>query len=542
MNRIDNSGAGIARLGRDEDKYMAHVAAGEMVVPPVITAETRARLFQEMQQVGLDPSEYTVGEGMSINPITGLPEFGFFKKIIKQAGPIIGAAAGFAVGGPAGAAAGAGLGTKTSAMPSEDILRNAALAFGGTGGLGSLGTGAPGTNPIGNIFSNPIGSLQNVGSSIGNFFTGGAGGSQYTIQSGDTLSQIAAKSGTTVDALAKANGIANPNMIFAGQNLTIPGSGGGGLGGLFGNIGSSLGNIFGGGMGGAQDGSNPLANLLGSATGAQAQGGGGILDTVLKGIVAKKLLDQKSPNPADIVPLGINAFGYTPEMTEALKNKDYSIGNLRPALIEGQNYANLTSQGAVSDAVNPIRTAGNAAGLPTLTGSGQGGSSIMDISPVSEPERVGEPVPYPERFGGPVSPVFEPERLVNGDDLIVPMLPAIATPTPEELNKTPFNFDDPNAPNYTPLPDLTGMIPNIGGTAGYRTFEMGGMIPNYEMGGILGLESGMMVNPNRMDNNGPGDITPAFLEPGEFVMTRPATQVLGARNLYKLMKQAEQMT
>ncbi len=86
------------------------------------------------------------------------------------------------------------------------------------------------------------------------------------------------------------------------------------------------------------------------------------------------------------------------------------------------------------------------------------------------------------------------------------------------------------------------MIPNIGGTAGYRTFEMGGMIPNYEMGGILGLESGMMVNPNRMDNNGPGDITPAFLEPGEFVMTRPATQVLGARNLYKLMKQAEQMT
>jgi hypothetical protein len=51
----------------------------------------------------------------------------------------------------------------------------------------------------------------------------------------------------------------------------------------------------------------------------------------------------------------------------------------------------------------------------------------------------------------------------------------------------------------------------------------------------------MMINPNRMDDNGPGDITPAFLEPGEFVMTRPATQVLGARNLYKLMKAAEGM-
>ena len=51
MNKIDNSGAGIATLGRDEDAYIAHVAAGEMVVPPVISPETRARLFQEMQQV-----------------------------------------------------------------------------------------------------------------------------------------------------------------------------------------------------------------------------------------------------------------------------------------------------------------------------------------------------------------------------------------------------------------------------------------------------------------------------------------------------------
>jgi len=518
MNRIDNSGAGIARLGRDEDKYMAHVAAGEMVVPPVISPETRARLFQEMQQVGLDPSEYTVGGGMSINPITGLPEFGFLKKtfksvvkVAKKAAPIvlpmmipgIGGALSGALG-KAGSFIGSGI---TSLIPSA-------------GGL---------MTTLGNLGSSALSGIGGIRSGIGSLFGGGAGGSQYTIQSGDTLSQIAAKSGTTVDALAKANGIANPNMIFAGQNLTIPGGGGLGSmfpGGLFGpdSFGDKILNID------PNKGTGPLSFLGGSATGAQ--GGGGILDTVLKGIVAKKLLDTKSPNPADIVPLGINAFGYTPEMTEALKNKDYSIGNLRPALIEGQNYANLTPEGAVSDAVNPIRTAGNAAGLPTLTGSGQGGSSIMDISPVSEPERVGGgPVPYyPERVGGPVPPYLEPV----GEPVSAPFEPErvggpatkIAIPTSEELM----------------IPDLTGMIPDIGGTAGYRTFEMGGMIPNYEMGGILGLESGMMVNPNRMDNNGPGDITPAFLEPGEFVMTRPATQVLGARNLYKLMKQAEQMT
>tara|TARA_R110002020_G_scaffold81932_1_gene203063 strand:+ start:1456 stop:2868 length:1413 start_codon:yes stop_codon:yes gene_type:complete len=83
MNRIDNSGEGIARLGRNEDNYLAHVAQGEMVVPPVITPETRQRLEQEMMNMGLDPNEYTVGDGMSINPITGNPEFGFLKKIAK---------------------------------------------------------------------------------------------------------------------------------------------------------------------------------------------------------------------------------------------------------------------------------------------------------------------------------------------------------------------------------------------------------------------------------------------------------------------------
>ena len=95
MNRINNSGTGIAALGRNEDQYMAHVALGEMVVPPVITPETRLRLLQEMQDAGLDPSEYTVGDRMSINPITGLPEFGFLskawkgiKKVIKVIAPI----------------------------------------------------------------------------------------------------------------------------------------------------------------------------------------------------------------------------------------------------------------------------------------------------------------------------------------------------------------------------------------------------------------------------------------------------------------------
>ena len=41
--------------------------------------------------------------------------------------------------------------------------------------------------------------------------------------------------------------------------------------------------------------------------------------------------------------------------------------------------------------------------------------------------------------------------------------------------------------------------------------------------------------------DGPGDVTPAWLEPGEFVMTKKATGNIGAQNLYKMMKEAEGM-
>lgn len=46
----------------------------------------------------------------------------------------------------------------------------------------------------------------------------------YTIKAGDNLSRIAKQYGTTVDALAKANNISDPNKIRAGASLNIPGA------------------------------------------------------------------------------------------------------------------------------------------------------------------------------------------------------------------------------------------------------------------------------------------------------------------------------
>lgn len=43
----------------------------------------------------------------------------------------------------------------------------------------------------------------------------------YTVQTGDTLSGIASKHGTSYQAIAQLNGISNPNLIYEGQRIRI---------------------------------------------------------------------------------------------------------------------------------------------------------------------------------------------------------------------------------------------------------------------------------------------------------------------------------
>jgi lysozyme len=46
----------------------------------------------------------------------------------------------------------------------------------------------------------------------------------YTVKSGDTLSGIASRYGTTYQHLAEINGLSDPNKIYAGQKLKVTGS------------------------------------------------------------------------------------------------------------------------------------------------------------------------------------------------------------------------------------------------------------------------------------------------------------------------------
>lgn len=51
-------------------------------------------------------------------------------------------------------------------------------------------------------------------------------GGVHVVQRGENLSTIAQRYGISQAALAQANGISNPNLIYVGQRLVIPGAGG----------------------------------------------------------------------------------------------------------------------------------------------------------------------------------------------------------------------------------------------------------------------------------------------------------------------------
>ena len=155
----------LAEYGRNGDIYVVHAAEGETVVPmEVLNANPKVKelLFKQMEEMGMDPQEFIVGNDLnSINPDTGLPEF-FFKsifravkkavkavvKVVKKAAPIVLpiAAAAFGVpflgpmfgAGTFGASfLGSGIGTLIGGGSFKDALKSGLIS----GGL-AVGTSA----------------------------------------------------------------------------------------------------------------------------------------------------------------------------------------------------------------------------------------------------------------------------------------------------------------------------------------------------------------------------------------------------------------
>ena len=76
----------MAAAGRGGDNMLAHLTPGEVVLPlgMMDDPDFERAVENRFNQLDLNPEEYVAGLGIaSLNPITGLEEFGFFKKLAK---------------------------------------------------------------------------------------------------------------------------------------------------------------------------------------------------------------------------------------------------------------------------------------------------------------------------------------------------------------------------------------------------------------------------------------------------------------------------
>jgi len=145
----------MAKAGRFDDDHVGHLATGELVVPaPLLEKlpELRESILGHLREMGVeDPERYIVGNELnSVNPETGMVEFGFFSsvkkafksvgKFLKKAAPTIIKVAGTVVltpfVGPVAAGMIAnGIGTLAGGGSLKQALMSAAIG-GATGYLG----------------------------------------------------------------------------------------------------------------------------------------------------------------------------------------------------------------------------------------------------------------------------------------------------------------------------------------------------------------------------------------------------------------------
>jgi hypothetical protein len=180
---------------------------GEMIVPAPVVKNNPVLVHyisQAIKEAGADPERYKVGNAkMSINPMTGQPEFGFFSSIFNIFRTILPFIATAVTGNPAiGAALGAGLGAAKGGGIPGALMGAAGGYFGGSGLNGALSgvAGLPAGSTIGNM----------VGAGIKGFSSGMG---QASANLGGMLglgADTVGSAGKLMGAMSLANGIMSP--------------------------------------------------------------------------------------------------------------------------------------------------------------------------------------------------------------------------------------------------------------------------------------------------------------------------------------------
>ena len=254
----------LAMQGEGDDTQLAHLRVGEVVLPPEFFEDERfeSAVEKKFKQAGINPEQAVVGTGVaSLNSITGLEQFGFFKKlgkklkkVVKKVAPIaafipgVGTALGGVLGGVAGKVGGA-LGLKGTVAKS---------VLGGIGGLK-----IPGISSIAGGAAGGFGSLQGLGS-LGGMLKGGPFGGLVNQQQMPTDEVIGTLEGKPITKADYAN--LTTEQIMQIQPLTTSAQQTGPFGGT---LGPTLRQTFLG------TGNQPgvIGNILG---GGQQEGGGGL--------------------------------------------------------------------------------------------------------------------------------------------------------------------------------------------------------------------------------------------------------------------------
>jgi len=297
----------LAEQGRGGDTRLAHLRVGEVVLPPEAfdDAQFEAAVGRKFEELDLDPETYVVGAGIaSLNPITGLEEFGWFKKtfksikkVAKKVAPVamlipgVGTALGAALGG-IGGLAGTALGKVGLGGIAKTVGGLAGTALKGIGSLGIPGVSSIAGGASAGSFTAPFASLKGLsgtaklkallgggplGSAGSTFFGGPASGKGLAnmIGLGSGLSpaqqvQALQANPQTAPAVAQAikNGATTPTQILnalgvqtgVGSQLTNLISGQGGLGAL-GSLGGGTGGLGGLGTIGAIGAAGALGKL-----------------------------------------------------------------------------------------------------------------------------------------------------------------------------------------------------------------------------------------------------------------------------------------
>jgi hypothetical protein len=536
----------LAQAGRGEDTALAHLRPGEVVIPPEAfeDPEFESLIEKKFKELNIDPARMVVGVGIaSLNPITGLEEFGWFKKVAKSTKKVVtkvikplAAVAQFIPGPwqPFAALANKAFTAYDVAKGRASPLSILSLATpipggAGSGGIGSLFSGAKEFVTKG---ADGVGLLGNIGKGIGNVSKGigslvagtGADGVGSFGKLGDLVTGTGAdgvgsfgKLGDLVTGTG-ADGVGS----FGKLGDLVTGTGADGVG-SFGKLGD-----FAGGIGDALG----VTNYAGQAVAQRDP------YDVLEEVFQSEGDGSQGSTSVQKTILDMQAAGSTPEqILQALNqsgSQQQAQGGGTPQWLKTiGDYLGFGGKSGLEDVYGPGTTnpvSGMLGGL--FGGSGAGGLNLGGIGGAGVAAVLAK-LAYDEaknRKGVQLSPAMTMSRY-GGYQLAKRDAEAAGLPAPDRRDFGMME-DMPvlSGGRKTPVAEepVTGM--RYGGAVMPTQMRYDGMVPMaYATGGNVSTEDFKKKN-GKINGEGTetSDDIPAMLSDGEFVMTGRAVRGAGS--------------